>query len=416
MMTCNTNQNRLGGVLPGARAHYRRDNIAPASASFSNEPEEAVSEKGVHITATHAGAGVGVERETVSINNVVAMKNTSRSEQVRRSVMPRIVWVTGMFALAMWFLSGDATPALAAEGNGAVAQEAGTKITRVVGGVMSGLLATFFSYPLECRQIAAQVRAGGAKSRASNIRLWGMTPRGWAWCMLSGLMANTGYFAASEKVASGLPLIVRTVAAAACSIALNTPLEVRKTRFMASVFTGATVAPLFSTLTALWSHFIVNCSNIVQTGTHFAAYHAFTIYMGTYMPDPVASPLASAAVSGTLGAVAGIVAVTVANPLHVIKAIVMTSANTGGSGGSEQNSEFDTKGHSDQKPKAPLWHDFLTPLRDMLYAARRVFSGPSGAWGLYAGLKHAILREMIPGTIMFATMPLFQAMCIAWFA
>ena len=79
----------------------------------------------------------------------------------------------------------------------------------------------------------------------------------------------------------------------------------RKTRFMASVFTGATVAPLFSTLTALWSHFIVNCSNIVQTGTHFAAYHAFTIYMGTYMPDPVASPLASAAVSGTLGAVAG---------------------------------------------------------------------------------------------------------------
>lgn len=187
--------------------------------------------------------------EAAPRNNAVAMKRGGGA-----ALLPRVVWATGMCALVLWFATGDA---------GATAA-AGTKVTRAVGGVMSGLLATFFSYPLECRQIAAQVRAGGA--RTSDIRFWGMTPRGWAWCMLSGLMANAGYFAASEKVAAGLPLYARTVAAAACSIALNTPLEVRKTRFMASVFTGAAVAPLFSTVTALWSHFVVNCSNIVQTG------------------------------------------------------------------------------------------------------------------------------------------------------
>lgn len=115
------------------------------------------------------------------------------------------------------------------------------------------------------------------------------------------------------------------------------------------------------------------------------------------MPDPVAAPVASAAVSGALGAVAGIVAVTVANPLHVIKAIVMTRATTKG------------------KPSAGVWHGVSTPLRDMGYAARRVLAGPMGVRGFFAGIKHAVLREMLPGTIMFASMPLFQAACVAWF-
>jgi len=272
----------------------------------------------------------------------------------------------------------------------------GTKLTRAIGGLFAGMMATLASYPLEHKQVEQQVSSTLSKGESVTAGKWSL--RAWGWSMGAGLVANAGYFATFEAMQATTPILARTIAAAGISIALNTPLEVRKTRAMAnavlakpSAENDESVAQTSSSSIVerayrSWMCICANAANVIQTAVHFATYHFLSDFAAPWLTT--AGGPAVFAASGALGAAAGIVAALISHPLHTIKALVLAN--------SEQMAA-------------------VGPVRAMASTAQNVVKA-QGWLGLYAGIGCAVARMLLPGTLMFLALPCLQGAVGAAFA
>jgi len=272
----------------------------------------------------------------------------------------------------------------------------GTKLTRAIGGLFAGMMATLASYPLEHKQVEQQVSSTLSKGESVTAGKWSL--RAWGWSMGAGLVANAGYFATFEAMQATTPILARTIAAAGISIALNTPLEVRKTRAMAnavlakpSAENDESVAQTSSSSIVerayrSWMCICANAANVIQTAVHFATYHFLSDFAAPWLTT--AGGPAVFAASGALGAAAGIVAALISHPLHTIKALVLAN--------SEQMAA-------------------VGPLRAMASTTQNVVKA-QGWLGLYAGIGCAVARMLLPGTLMFLALPCLQGAVGAAFA